>query len=87
MVTDMITNDEMSRAGLANDLLEVELLNEEGYEDADGGPVRETHTHSLRLPGALDSSVFSYVFAYLSVVCLAGAGVHVPGAVRQGHRA
>lgn len=44
VVTDMITNDEMSRAGLANDLLEVELLNEEGYEDADGGPVRETPT-------------------------------------------
>jgi hypothetical protein len=30
MVVDMITSKEMSRGGLANDLLEVELLNERG---------------------------------------------------------
>jgi hypothetical protein len=40
VVIDMVTSDEMSRGGLANDLLEVELLNEEGWEDAEEeGPV------------------------------------------------
>lgn len=42
VVIDMVTSDEMSRGGLANDLLEVELLNEEGWEDAEEeGPVSE----------------------------------------------